>query len=332
MTIKILFSANEENWKRYKAPLQDALDDKSLDYELGITIIPSEVDYIIYAPTSSLQDFSPYTKLKAVLNLWAGVEGVTNNKTLNVPLARMVDSGLTDGMVEWVTGHTLRHHLGIDKHIHGQDGIWRSYVPPLAKDRIITILGLGTLGTACGIALKRLGFKNDIKNRIDETSKYIRPNEGTVDYAYMFIPADGLYQDLLNSRVGSLKIRSKELVSYAYQKKVMIVSPMSLFPMLQITMKALNNLKFEKSIELVIKNVQNLSDHLITYQTYHNKLGNTLNTVVNHYNRTSDEFKKIDKDVMKISEGKFVTINNTIFIFMLNRCIKIKTIFKTCRY
>ena len=158
MTIKILFSANEENWRRYKAPLQDALDDKSLDYELGITITPSEVDYIIYAPSSPLQDFSPYTKLKAVLNLWAGVEGVTNNKTLNVPLARMVDSGLTDGMVEWVTGHTLRHHLGIDKHIHGQDGIWRSYVPPLAKDRIITILGLGTLGTACGIALKRLGF------------------------------------------------------------------------------------------------------------------------------------------------------------------------------
>ena len=158
MTIKILFSANEENWKRYKTPLQDALDDKSLDYELGTNITPSEVDYIIYAPSSPLQDFSPYTKLKAVLNLWAGVEGVTNNKTLNVPLARMVDSGLTDGMVEWVTGHTLRHHLGIDKHIHGQDGIWRSYVPPLAKDRIITILGLGTLGTACGIALKRLGF------------------------------------------------------------------------------------------------------------------------------------------------------------------------------
>ena len=148
-------------------------------------------------------------------------------------------------------------------------------------------------------------FKEDIKSRIDETAKYIRPQEKTLDYAFMFIPADGLYQDLLNSRVGSLKIRSKELVSYAYQKKVMIVSPMSLFPMLQITMKALNNLKFEKSIQLVIKNVQNLSDHLITYQTYHNKLGNTLNTVVNHYNRTSDEFKKIDKDVMKISEGKF---------------------------
>ena len=88
-------------------------------------------------------------------------------------------------------------------------------------------------------------FKSDIKNRIDETAKYIRPNEGTVDYAYMFIPADGLYQDLLNSRVGSLRINQQDLVSYAYQKKVMIVSPMSLFPMLQVTNKALNNMKIE---------------------------------------------------------------------------------------
>ena len=91
-------------------------------------------------------------------------------------------------------------------------------------------------------------FKNDIKNRIDETAKYIRPNEGTVDYAYMFIPADGLYQDLLNNKVGSLKINQRDLVSYAYQKKVMIVSPMSLFPMLQVTNKALNNMKVEESI------------------------------------------------------------------------------------
>ena len=86
-------------------------------------------------------------------------------------------------------------------------------------------------------------FKSDIKNRIDETAKYIRPNEKTTDYAYMFIPADGLYQDLLNSRVGSLKINQRDLVNYAYEKKVMIVSPMSLFPMLQITVKALHNMK-----------------------------------------------------------------------------------------
>ena len=147
-------------------------------------------------------------------------------------------------------------------------------------------------------------FKEDIKSRIDETSKYIKPQEKTLDYAFMFIPADGLYQDLLNSRVGSLKINSNELVSYAYLKKVMIVSPMSLFPMLQITMKALNNLKFEKEIDTVIKNVRNLSNHLASYQLYHDKLGNTIKTVVNHYNKTSDEFGKIDKDISRISNGK----------------------------
>ena len=146
-------------------------------------------------------------------------------------------------------------------------------------------------------------FKNDIKNRIDETSKYIRPNEGTLDYAYMFIPADGLYQDLLNSRVGTLKINQRDLVSYAYTKKVMIVSPMSLFPMLQITVKALHNLKVEDSINDVIKNVEKLSNHLNAYKTYHDKLGNTLGTAVNHYNDSTKEFKKIDKDVIKISSG-----------------------------
>ena len=213
MTIKILFSANEENWRRYKAPLQDALDNKSLDYELGITITPSEVDYIIYAPSSPLQDFSPYTKLKAVLNLWAGVEGVTNNKTLNVPLARMVDSGLTDGMVEWVTGHTLRHHLGIDKHIHGQDGIWRSYVPPLAKDRIITILGLGTLGTACGIALKRLGFNvrgwSRREKRVDGIICFYGDDQidsslMDADIVVLLLPDTPLTQNILNQHTLNL--------------------------------------------------------------------------------------------------------------------------------
>jgi glyoxylate/hydroxypyruvate reductase A len=105
-----------------------------------------------------VQDFTPYTRTKAVLNLWAGVEDITKNKTLTQPLARMVDDGLERGMVEWVVGHTLRHHLGTDTHVLGQDGIWRTDAPPLAKDRPITILGLGALGRACAEALGDLGF------------------------------------------------------------------------------------------------------------------------------------------------------------------------------
>ena len=147
-------------------------------------------------------------------------------------------------------------------------------------------------------------FREDIKKRIDETSKYIRPNEKTTDYAYMFIPADGLYQDLLNSRVGTLKINSKDLVSYAYTKKVMIVSPMSLFPMLQITVKALHNMKVERSIEDIQKNIEKLSNHMNSYKDAHDSLGKTIRTVVNHFNKSSKEFNKIDKDIIKISSGK----------------------------
>ena len=152
-------------------------------------------------------------------------------------------------------------------------------------------------------AIKALeqSFKSDIKKRIDETAKYIRPNETTTDYAYMFIPADGLYQDLLNSRVGTLQINSRDLVSYAYEKKVMIVSPMSLFPMLQITVKALHNLKIENSIQDILKNVEKLGKHLNAFEDVHGRLGRTIGTVVNQYNESSKEFKKIDKDIIRLA-------------------------------
>ena len=156
----ILFAARSERWDQYETPLRRALSDVGLgDALLTTEAAPGTVDYIVYAPNSDVQDFTPYTRLKAVLNLWAGVEDVVGNPTLTVPLARMVDEGLTDGMVEWVTGHVLRHHLGMDTHIHGQDGVWRAgSAPPLARDRTVAILGLGTLGSACARALAALNF------------------------------------------------------------------------------------------------------------------------------------------------------------------------------
>ena len=158
--INILFAATSERWDQYQEHLKKELDLIGLEYKLSEKLPPSEVDYIIYAPNSSIKDFSVFTNLKAVLNLWAGVEDVVKNKTLKVPLARMVDEGLTQGMKEWVLGHVMRHHLGTDLHIFGQDGKWRDWsVPPLAKDRIVTILGLGALGAECASTLAKVGFK-----------------------------------------------------------------------------------------------------------------------------------------------------------------------------
>jgi glyoxylate/hydroxypyruvate reductase A len=158
--INILFAAVTERWDQYQGPLKKELDLKGIDYKLAEKLPASEVDYIIYAPNSSIKDFSVFTNLKAVLNLWAGVEDLVKNETLKVPLAKMVDKGLTQGMKEWVLGHVMRHHLGIDLHIFGQDGQWRNRSgPPLASDRAITILGLGALGTECANTLAKLGFK-----------------------------------------------------------------------------------------------------------------------------------------------------------------------------
>ncbi|EIE51178.1 D-isomer specific 2-hydroxyacid dehydrogenase, NAD-binding protein [Citreicella sp. 357] len=155
----ILFAATDERWPEYEPVLRAALDATGMDYRLARDLPKAEVDYIVYAPNSDVQDFTPYTRLKAVLNLWAGVEQVTRNETLKVPLARMVDTeGLTQGMVEYVTGHVLRHHLGMDRHIVNPAHSWRPEPPPLSGDRPVTILGLGTLGLACAQALAALGF------------------------------------------------------------------------------------------------------------------------------------------------------------------------------
>jgi len=160
MTINVLFAAGSERFDLYKPHLEQGLANAGVAANLTTDATPDQVDYIVYAPDSDLRDFTPYTRCKAVLNLWAGVEGIVGNETLTQPLARMVNHGLTQGMVEWVTGHTLRHHLGMDIHIHGQDGNWRSEIPapPLASERAITILGLGALGAACARSLVGLGF------------------------------------------------------------------------------------------------------------------------------------------------------------------------------
>lgn len=156
--INVLFAARPHAWETYRTALPEAFAEKGLPVDLRQEFRPDEVDYIVYAPNSPVQDFRPYTRAKAVLNLWAGVENVVHNETLTIPLCRMVETGLTEGMVEWVTGHVLRHHLGIDAFLARQDGTWAPAYPPLARDRRVAILGLGELGAACARMLAALRF------------------------------------------------------------------------------------------------------------------------------------------------------------------------------
>lgn len=153
----ILFAA-PSLWPEYRAALPRALAGAGVQAQVVTEADPATVDYILYAPTSPLQDFTPFTRAKAVLSLWAGVERIVGNPTLTQPLCRMVDPGLTEGMVEWVVGHTLRHHLGMDRHIVNPGHVWDPTCPPLARERPVTILGMGALGAACAAALRSLNF------------------------------------------------------------------------------------------------------------------------------------------------------------------------------
>ena len=147
-------------------------------------------------------------------------------------------------------------------------------------------------------------FKADLKKRIDETSKYVRPEEGTTDFAFIFIPADGVFYNLLSQKIGVLDINTNDLIEYAFKKRVIMVSPMTFFAYLQTVMQALKALTIEKQAVEIQKRVGELGRHLNTYQDHIVKVGNHLGTTVNAYNNATKELGKIDKDVIKITEGQ----------------------------
>ena len=146
-------------------------------------------------------------------------------------------------------------------------------------------------------------FKIDIKNRIYETSKYIRQKENTTDFAFMFIPAEGIYYNLLIYKVGTVNVNTSDLIEYAFKKHVIIVSPTSFFAYLETVLQGLKALKMEESVQEIIKKVGELGKHMTTYEVYMQKLGSNLGTTVNMYNSAYKEFGKIDKDIYKITDG-----------------------------
>lgn len=146
-------------------------------------------------------------------------------------------------------------------------------------------------------------FVNDLKNRIVETSKYIQPEENTMDFAFMFIPHEAIYYDLLINKIGAVAEDTENLIQRAASKyKVIIVSPTSFLAYLQTVLQGLKAMQIEESAKDIVKRVGELGNHLKTYEELHQKLGNSLSATVNHFNKANNEFRKIDKDVMRITK------------------------------
>lgn len=145
-------------------------------------------------------------------------------------------------------------------------------------------------------------FVSDLKNRITETAKYIQPGQGTMDFAFMFIPHEAIYYDLIINKIGALKEDSETLIQRAASKyHVLIVSPTSFLAYLQTVLQGLNALHIEEKAVEIIKRVEELGRHLKSYEEYYSKLGNSLSTTINHYNSGYKELGKVDKDVLRIT-------------------------------
>ena len=148
----------------------------------------------------------------------------------------------------------------------------------------------------------RRDFKNDVKKRIDETAKYIRPEEGTLPFAFMFIPAEGIYYDLLNNDVG-IGVNARDLIDYAYrQKDVIITSPTTFLAYLKTVLFGNERMKVQEAAKDIIKNVSELSKHLKAYEDSHNSMGKSLSAAVGHFEKSGKAFKAIDKDVVRITD------------------------------
>lgn len=150
-------------------------------------------------------------------------------------------------------------------------------------------------------------FKEDLKKRIDETAKYVQPKKGTLDQALMFIPSEAIYYDLLANKVGASGVSGRDLMQYAaVDKRVVIVGPSTLSAMLQVIVQGLKSLEIQKDTELIRKNIEQLQKHLLAYNSYFTKVGNSLGATVGHYNNATKELGKIDKDIVKIGGGDTV--------------------------
>ncbi|PJE27019.1 glyoxylate/hydroxypyruvate reductase A [Pseudooceanicola antarcticus] len=155
--VNVLFSAPKATYEEFHPAICAALQAAGVPARVAGDLAPEEVDYIVFTPNDLISDFSVFPRARAALSIWAGVDKVLHNPTLTMPLARMVDPGQREGMVEFVTAHVLRHHIGMDRHILSSSG-WDQVAPKLARHRKVTMLGLGELGGACAQALSALNF------------------------------------------------------------------------------------------------------------------------------------------------------------------------------
>lgn len=288
-----LRSTVENKLERSSSDLHQVLHRQNTEATRLITEITRELTEVkegnkqVFSMTEQLQN------LEKVLT-HQKQRGNLGEASLELILSNMLAPG------QYEMQYYFKNGEAVDAVIHTKEGI----IPIDAKYSLDNYQRLMNTTDEEETAYYQNEFKKDIQKRIDETSKYIRPEEGTLPFAFMFIPAEGIYYDLLVNQVSKGAVNTQNLIEYAYNKrKVIIVSPTTFYAYLQSVLFGFKAFKIEESAKHIQKRVEDLGKHLEAYEEYMKKLGVTLGTSVNHYNTAYKELKKVDKDVLRITES-----------------------------
>ena len=264
--------------------IQESVNEKLLGVQKNVSEV-SESSKQVFLVAEQLQNLEKVLKHQKQ-------RGNLGEASLQLALENMLPAGSYKIQYQFPGGET------VDAVVETKDGM----IPVDAKFSLDNYRRLVDATTDAEREALEKEFKNDLKKRIDETAKYIRPKDGTLPFAFMYIPAEAIYYDLLVNEVGSVKVNTRSLIDYAYRdKNVIIVSPTTFAAYLQSVLYGFRAFKVEESAKEIQKNVEKLTRHLQAYNEYFNKLGNSLGTTVNHFNSASKELGKIDKDVVKIA-------------------------------
>lgn len=264
--------------------IQESVNEKLMGVQKNVSEV-SESSKQVFLVAEQLQNLEKVLKHQKQ-------RGNLGEASLQLALENMLPAGSYKIQYQFPGGET------VDAVVETKDGM----IPVDAKFSLDNYRRLVDATTDVEREALEKEFKNDLKKRIDETAKYIRPKDGTLPFAFMYIPAEAIYYDLLVNEVGSVKVNTRSLIDYAYRdKNVIIVSPTTFAAYLQSVLYGFRAFKVEESAKEIQKNVEKLTRHLQAYNEYFNKVGNSLGTTVNHFNSASKELGKIDKDVVKIA-------------------------------
>jgi DNA recombination protein RmuC len=265
--------------------IQESISEKLLGVQKNVSEV-TESSKQVFQVAEQLQNLEKVLKHQKQ-------RGNLGEASLQLALENMLPAGAFHMQYQFPGGEV------VDAAIETKDGL----IPVDAKFSLDNYRRLIDASTDAERETLEKEFKNDLKKRIDETAKYIRPSDGTLPFAFMYIPAEAIYYDLLVNEVGSVKVNTRSLIDYAYKdKNVIIVSPTTFAAYLQSVLYGFRAFKVEEGAKEIQKNVEKLSRHLEAYNEYFTKVGNALSTTVNHYNAASKELGKVDKDILKITE------------------------------